>query len=86
MRSKEVKRTSKGNQVNKQGDHGMAAARRNSRCSDHPYNLRRAIERFERGYLQNILVLTGWDQMRASEMLGIRPKTLEIKLKKYELR
>lgn len=64
----------------------MATATRSSRCSDHPYNLRRAIERFERGYLQNILVLADWDQMKAAEMLGVRPKTLETKLKKYELR
>ena len=64
----------------------MATATRNSRCSDHPYNLRHAIERFERGYLQNILVLAEWDKLRAAKMLGIPPKTLEIKLKKYELR
>jgi DNA-binding protein Fis len=63
----------------------MATAEKNSRRSDHPYNLRSAIERFERGYLQNILVLADWDQMRAAKMLGVRPKTLEGKLKKYEL-
>jgi DNA-binding NtrC family response regulator len=52
---------------------------------EHPYNLRRAIERFERGYLQNILVLAGWDNLSAAKMLGIQPKTLKAKLKKYEL-
>ncbi len=53
--------------------------------SEHPYNLRRALERFERGYLQNILVLVEWDKVRATKMLGIHPKTLEAKLKKHEL-
>lgn len=63
----------------------MATATRSSRYSEHPYNLRRALERFERGYLQNILVLAEWDKLRAAKMLGIQPKTLEGKLKKYEL-
>jgi DNA-binding NtrC family response regulator len=52
---------------------------------EHPYNLQRAIERFERGYLHNILVLSEWDRMRAAEMLGIHQKTLVTKLKKYDL-
>ena len=55
------------------------------KAAEHPYNLRHAIERFERDYLHNILVLTGWDKFRAAEMLGIRPKTLELKMKRYDL-
>ena len=51
---------------------------------EHPYNLRRALERFERDYLHNILVLADWDKAKAAKMLGIRLKTLETKLKKYD--
>ena len=50
----------------------------------HPYNLRHALERFERKYLHNILELARRDRARAAEMLGISPGTLEVKLKKYE--
>ena len=67
------------------GDDVMATVTRSLRCPEHPYNLRHAIERFERGYLQNILVLADWDKLRAAKMLGIHPKTLKAKLKKYEL-
>ena len=52
---------------------------------EHPYNLHRALDRFERSYLHNILVLAGWDIDDAAEMLGIRPNTLSGKMKKYEL-
>ena len=51
----------------------------------HPYNLQRALERFERSYLHNILVLADWDINYAAEMLGIRPNTLSGKMKKYEI-
>jgi DNA-binding NtrC family response regulator len=52
---------------------------------EHPYNLRRAMERFEKGYLHNILELTRGKRTRAAEMLGISLKTLSLKMKKYEL-
>ena len=52
---------------------------------EHPYNLQRALERFECGYLRNILVLTNWDTSYAAEMLGISQKTLSRKMKKYEI-
>ena len=52
---------------------------------EHPYNLQRALERFERGYLRNILVLANWDTAYAAEMLGISQKTLSRKMKKYEI-
>lgn len=52
---------------------------------EHPYNLQRALERFERGYLRNILVLADWDIDYAAEMLGIRRETLSRKMKKYEI-
>jgi DNA-binding NtrC family response regulator len=55
-------------------------------AAEHPYNLQRAIERFERDYLHNILVLAGWDKLRAAEMLGIHPRTLALKMKRYDLR
>jgi DNA-binding NtrC family response regulator len=71
----------------------MNAGSMNSRCevsqngshSEHPYNLHRALERFERDYLHNILVLTQWDQASAATLLGIRVPTLEAKMKKYAL-
>ncbi len=53
--------------------------------TEHPYNLRRALENFERGYIQNILVLNCWNKASTAEMLGISRKTLEVKMKKYEL-
>jgi DNA-binding NtrC family response regulator len=53
--------------------------------TEHPYNLQRALERFECGYLNNILVLTDGDLAYAAEMLGISPKTLSRKIKRYEL-
>lgn len=52
---------------------------------EHPYNLRSALERFERDYLQNILVLAAWDEPQAARMLGIHLKTLKAKLSQYEL-
>jgi DNA-binding NtrC family response regulator len=51
----------------------------------HPYNLRHALERFERDYLHNILVLANWDITRAAEMLGISSRTLTSKMKRYDL-
>lgn len=53
--------------------------------NQHPYNLRQALEHFERNYLYNILVLVEWDQPQAAKMLGIHQKTLENKLQKYDL-
>ena len=53
--------------------------------TEHPYNLRRALGHFERGYIQNILVLNEWNKVRTAEMLGITRRTLYRKMKKYEL-
>lgn len=53
--------------------------------NEHPYNLQRALERFERDYVRNILVLTAWDQTSAASMLGISQKMLQTKVKKYDL-
>ncbi len=58
--------------------------RRSRTEAAHPYNLRHALERFERKYLHNILELARRDRVRATEMLGISPGTLEVKIKKYE--
>lgn len=68
--------------------HSGAAGSQTQRAKDtieHPYNLQQALQRFERGYLSNILVLANWDLAYAAEMLGIHPKTLSRKMKKYEL-
>ncbi len=54
-------------------------------ATDHPYNLQQALKRFECSYLQNILVLADGDVAHAAEMLGISPKTLSKKIKRYEL-
>ena len=51
----------------------------------HPYNLRQAIERFERKYIRNILELTRWDRWKTAEMLGIAPDTLTAKIRRYHL-
>lgn len=55
------------------------------RPGEHPYNLRRAQEHFECGYLRNILVLTDWELEPAAEMLGVSVNTLQEKVKKYHL-
>ncbi len=52
---------------------------------EHPYNLQKAIAQFERGYLMNILQLSNGNKDKASEMLGIRIKTLDQKIKKYRI-
>ena len=50
----------------------------------HPYNLQQALAHFERSYVHNILVLAAGNTTEAAKMLGIRVKTLETKLKKYQ--
>jgi len=52
---------------------------------DHPYNLQKAIEMFEQGYLINILQLSNGNKAKASEMLGVHMKILEKKMKKYKI-
>ena len=60
-------------------DPGMkGAAERINR--GHPYNLQKAIQEFERGYLINILQLSEGNKVLACEMLGIRLRTLEKKI------
>ena len=54
-------------------------------AGNHPYNLRQAMARFERGYLSNILELTQWDRAKAARMLGIEKNTLEMKIRDYQL-
>ena len=51
----------------------------------HPYDLGRAMARFERGYLSNILELTRWNRAKAASMLGIEIETLEMKIRFYQL-
>ncbi|MEE4358367.1 MAG: helix-turn-helix domain-containing protein [Desulfococcaceae bacterium] len=50
---------------------------------EHPYNLQKAVERFERGYLANVLQLCQGDKKMTAELLGIRNRTLEQKIRKY---
>lgn len=51
----------------------------------HPYNLQQAIERFERGYIANILELTRWNHRKTAKMLGISPEMLAAKMRDYQL-
>lgn len=51
----------------------------------HPYNLRKAVEQFERHYLRNILQLSKGDKLTAAALLGIHIRTLESKIKKYDI-
>lgn len=53
---------------------------------EHLYNLRQAMERFERGYLNNILELVDWNITEAAELLDISVSTLRAKIKKYGIR
>lgn len=48
-----------------------------------PYNLQVAKRSFERGYVQNILMLALGDEEKAARMLGIPPTTLRTKLEQY---
>jgi len=52
---------------------------------EHPYNLQKAVRQFERGYLINILQLSNGNKAKASEILGIRIKMLERKMRKYRI-
>jgi DNA-binding NtrC family response regulator len=52
---------------------------------EHPYNLHRAIQRFERGYIANILELTRWDIRKTAQMLGIGTDILAEKIRNYQL-
>jgi DNA-binding NtrC family response regulator len=49
------------------------------------YSLQHALEQFERGYLQNIMVLLRWDREQASNVLGIGREILEAKLERFNL-
>ncbi len=82
--------------MNQYGTSEMTVTRKNARDMEafdrgapefkrHPYNLRPALEEFERKYLRNILVLTRWNITEAAGMLGICRKTLRRKMNKYEL-
>ncbi len=51
----------------------------------HPYNLQQAIERFERGYIANILELTRWNRRKTAQMLGISADALTAKMQYYQL-
>lgn len=53
--------------------------------AEHPFHLRRALERFERGFLHNILVLTQGDQRQAAELLDLSLADLQEKLSYYAM-
>ncbi len=49
------------------------------------YELQLAIEHFERGYVQNIMVLVRGNEEQAAKMLGIHTETLLGKLTRYDI-
>jgi len=51
----------------------------------HPFDLRKALAQFERGYLQNILEFTGGDRNRAAELLGISRPELNRKIQEHDI-
>lgn len=51
----------------------------------HLYNLQQALERFERGYIANILELARWNRRKAAQMLGISTDALISKMQYYQL-
>ena len=55
------------------------------RTPSSPFNLQQALQRFERGYLQNMLQLAQWDLQEAAQMLEITPETLQTKIHTYQL-
>ncbi len=55
------------------------------KTAKHPYDLKKAVEKFERGYLINVLQISSGSKARASEMLCIRSEVLERKMKKYRI-
>ena len=57
-----------------------------NKCKGHPYDLKKAIERFEYGYLQNILLLNDWDLSQTAGMLGIDIEELKTKIDLYQLK
>jgi DNA-binding NtrC family response regulator len=63
----------------------MTQKKSKEKTMQHPYNLRKAIEQFERHYLKNILQLSKGDRHIAAGMLGIHVWTLESKIKKYDI-
>ena len=45
-----------------------------------------SLDDVERSYIQKVLKETGWNQSKASQILGIDRKTLYLKLKKYDIK
>ena len=66
---------------------GIEIADNQSRATgtEHPYTLRQAMKDFERGYLQNMLILNNWDVPDTANILGIDPETLRAKMEKFHL-
>jgi len=64
----------------------MAQKKSKEKTMQHPYNLRKALEQFEHHYLRNILQLSKGDKHIAAGMLGIQVRTLESKIKKYDIK
>ncbi len=64
----------------------IAALTAGLRPGEHPYNLRRALERFEAGHIKKILEITGRDLPQTAKLLGITKASLTSKMKEYDVK
>ncbi len=53
--------------------------------SDRGSNLYEVITSFEKKLIRDALRATNWSQKRAAQILGIKPTTLNAKIKRYEI-
>ena len=48
-------------------------------------NLDEIVNLFEKSLIKNALKETNWNQKRAAQMLGVKPTTLNAKIKRYQI-
>lgn len=48
-------------------------------------NLDEIVSLFEKSLIKNALKETNWNQKRAAQMLGVKPTTLNAKIKRYQI-
>jgi len=63
----------------------IAALTEGLRPGEHPYNLRRALESFEKEHLKKVLDVTEHDLPQTAKLLGISTKSLATRMKKHGL-
>jgi DNA-binding NtrC family response regulator len=55
-------------------------------CDEEGYDLRKAVQQFEREYIRRVLDKTRWNQTAAARILGIHRNTLLGKIEQFDLR